>query len=92
MTLVSCPYRLLALIALAVALVGFGWVKGAEHVQAQWDAAIQQQSLQIAALRQKQAEATVKVVMMRPPQGLRSLPSPEPSSATTRPVMRTQNN
>ena len=62
MTLVSWPYRLLTLIALAAALVGFGWVKGAEHVQAQWDAAIQQQSLQVAALRQKQAEATVKVV------------------------------
>ena len=62
MTLVSWPYRLLALIALAIALLGFGWVKGAAHVQAQWDAAIQQQSLQVAALRQKQAEATVKVV------------------------------
>ena len=62
MTLISWPYRVLALIALAAALVGFGWVKGAEHVQAQWDAAVQQQSLQVAALRQKQAEATVKVV------------------------------
>ena len=62
MTLIAWPYRLLALIALAAALVGFGWVKGAEHVQSQWDAAIQQQSLQVAALRQKQAEATVKVV------------------------------
>ena len=62
MTLIAWPYRLLTLIALAVALVGFGWVKGAKHVQAQWDAAIQQQSLQVAALRQKQAEATVKVV------------------------------
>ena len=62
MTLIAWPYRLLALIALAVALVGFGWVKGAEHVQAQWDAAVQQQGLQVAALRQKQAEATVKVV------------------------------
>ena len=62
MTLIAWPYRLLALIALAVALLGFGWVKGAAHVQAQWDAAIQQQSLQVAARRQKQAEATVKVV------------------------------
>ena len=62
MTLIAWPYRLLALIALAVALVGFGWVKGAAHVQAQWDAAVQQQTLQVVALRQKQAEATVKVV------------------------------
>ena len=62
MTLIAWPYRLLALIALAVALLGFGWVKGAAHVQAQWDAAVQQRSLQVAAVRQKQAEATVKVV------------------------------
>ena len=62
MTLIAWPYRLLALIALAVALLGFGWVKGAAHVQAQWDAAVQQQTLQVVALRQKQAEATVKVV------------------------------
>ena len=62
MTLIAWPYRLLALLALAVVLVGFGWVKGAAHVQAQWDAAVQQQTLQVAAVRQKQAEATVKVV------------------------------
>ena len=62
MTLVSWPYRLLALIALAIALLGFGWVKGGAHVQAQWDAAIQQKSVQVGARRQKQAEVTVKVV------------------------------
>ena len=52
----------LAVAALAVALIGFGWIKGAGHVQAQWDAAAQQQTLQLAAVRQRQAEATVKVV------------------------------
>ena len=62
MSLIPWPYRLLALVLLAVALIGFGWVKGAEHVQAKWDAAIQQQTLQTAAIRQRQAEATVKVV------------------------------
>ena len=62
MTLVSWPYRVLAFLALSISLMGFGWFRGASHVQAQWDAAIQQQSLQIAALRQKQGEATVKVV------------------------------
>lgn len=36
MTLIPWPYRLLALALLAVTLIGFGWVKGAEHVQAQW--------------------------------------------------------
>ena len=62
MTVIPWPYRLLALALLAAALVGLGWIKGAEHVQARWDAAIQQQTLQVAATRQKQAEATVKVV------------------------------
>lgn len=62
MTLIPWPYRLLALAALGVALVGFGWIKGAGHVQAQWDAAIQQQTLQTAAARERQAQATVKVV------------------------------
>lgn len=52
MSLIPWPYRLLTLAALAVALIGFGWVKGAGHVQARWDAAVQQQTLQ----------ATVKVV------------------------------
>ena len=62
MTLIPWLYRLLVLPALAVALVGFGWIKGAGHVQAQWDAAVQQQTLQAASARQRQAEATVKVV------------------------------
>ena len=35
MTLIPWPYRLLALVLLTVTLIGFGWVKGAEHVQAQ---------------------------------------------------------
>ena len=62
MSVIPWPYRLLALVLDGVALIGFGWVKGAGHVQAQWDAAVQQQTLQVATARQKQAEATVKVV------------------------------
>lgn len=60
--MIPWPYRLLTLAALSVALGGFGWIKGASHVQAQWDAAIQQQALQAAAVRERQAQATVKVV------------------------------
>jgi len=62
MNLIPWPYRWLAIAALAVALIGFGWIKGAGHVQAQWDAAAQQQTLQTAAVRLRHAEATVKVV------------------------------
>lgn len=62
MSEIPWPYRLLALTALGVALIGFGWIKGASHVQARWDAAIQQQALQTAAIRERQAQATVKVV------------------------------
>ena len=62
MSVIPWPYRLLALIALAVALLGVGWVKGAAHVQAQWDAAVQKQTLQAAAVRERQAQVTVKVV------------------------------
>lgn len=62
LAIVPWPYRALALIALAAALLGFGWMKGAEHVQAKWDAATTEQSLSVARIKQKQAEATVQVV------------------------------
>ena len=60
--MIPWPYRLLALAALGLALVGFGWVKGAGHVQAQWDTAVQQQALQVATVGEEQAQATVEVV------------------------------
>ena len=62
MSLISWPYRWLALVLLAAALIGFGWIKGAGHVQAQWDTAVQNQTLQVAAIRERQAQATVNVV------------------------------
>jgi len=61
-SVIPWPYRLLALAALGLALVGFGWVKGAGHVQAQWDTAVQQQALQVATVGEEQAQATVEVV------------------------------
>ena len=60
--MIPWPYRLLALAALGLALVGFGWVKGAGHVQTKWDAAAQQQALQATAVREEQAQATVEVI------------------------------
>lgn len=62
MNLIPWPYRWLAVAALAAALIGFGWINGAGHVQAQWDAAVQKQTLQAAAVRERQAQATVKVI------------------------------
>jgi len=62
MSLIPWPYRWLALVVLGVALVGFGWIKGAGHVQAEWGAAAQEQNLQAATVRERQALATVKVV------------------------------
>ena len=62
MSVIPWPYRLLALAAFGLALVGFGWVKGAGHVQAQWDAAVKQDALQAAAVREEQAQATVEVI------------------------------
>lgn len=62
MSLISWPYRWLALVLLAAALIGFDWMKGAGHVQADWDAAIQEQNQQIAAIRKRHAQATVKVI------------------------------
>ena len=62
MSLISWPYRLLALAALGIALFGFGWLKGASHVQAQWDAATAAQQQAQAQVQIRQAEATVQVV------------------------------
>ncbi|GMU44574.1 MAG: hypothetical protein DYH17_15515 [Xanthomonadales bacterium PRO6] len=62
MSLIPWPYRWLALIALGVALFVFGWIKGAGHVQADWDAVVQERNRQAAAVREQQAQATVKVV------------------------------
>ena len=62
MSVISWPYRLLALAVLGIALVGFGWLKGASHVQAQWDAATTAQQLAQAQAQIRQAEATVQVV------------------------------
>lgn len=62
MTLVAWPYRVLILATFAATLLGFGWIKGAEHVQARWDAATEKLAQQAATERARQAEATVKVV------------------------------
>jgi len=55
-------YRLLALAALCIAVFGFGWLKGASHLQAQWDAATAAQQQAQAQVQTRQAEAIVQVI------------------------------
>lgn len=62
MSLIPWPYRLLALAALGIALFGFGWIKGASHVQTQWDAATAAQQQALAQVQTRQAQATVQIV------------------------------
>lgn len=62
MSVIAWPYRLLTLAALCTALFGFGWLKGANHVQAQWDAATAKQQQAQAQAQTRQAETTIQVV------------------------------
>jgi len=62
LSLVPVPYRILILTLLAATLFGLGWLKGADHVQGQWDAATGKKALQVATVEKDQAEATVQVV------------------------------
>jgi hypothetical protein len=61
-TAISWPYRLLALAVIGIALFGFGWLKGASHVQAQWDAATAAQQQAQAQAQIRQTQASVQVV------------------------------
>ena len=60
--MIAWPYRLLALAALCIAVFSFGWLKGANHVQAQWDAATAKQQQAQAQAQTRQAETTIQVV------------------------------
>lgn len=55
-------WKLLAVVAVALALLAIGWSSGAAHVQDKWDAEKQAQALAAAQTGQHQAEATVQVV------------------------------
>lgn len=61
-SVIPLPYRILFMVLFAAFLVGAGWMKGAAHVQAEWDAETVKQSLTVARVEKVQAEATVKVV------------------------------
>lgn len=59
---IPLPYRIIGGLLLLAVVFALGWHKGSSHVQAQWDAAIIEQSLQVAQAQKKQADATVQVV------------------------------
>lgn len=61
-SIVPLPYRILFMAVIAAALFGFGWLKGAGHVQAEWDAEVVKQSLTAARIEKDRAQATVQVV------------------------------
>lgn len=52
----------LALAALVTAAAGWGWVKGADSVQAQWAAERAAQTISVLRVQVKQAEVTERVV------------------------------
>jgi hypothetical protein len=56
--LIPWPYRLLAIAALAVALLGFGWVKGASHEQAKNEAKEQAQAIKNVRIETQQKAKT----------------------------------
>lgn len=62
LSLIPLPYRILAVALIAAAIAATGWVNGAAHVQAKWDAAVVKQSLTTARVEKAQAESTVKIV------------------------------
>lgn len=62
LTIVPWYYKLGALALVGIALIGFGWVEGAGHVQNKWNAQKQEVLIKTITIEAKQAEATVKVV------------------------------
>ena len=62
LTIIPWYYRALILAALAVAVAGFGWIKGAAHVQARWQAEQLAQAVATSEQQARQAQATVEVV------------------------------
>lgn len=58
---VPLPYRLLALGLLSAALLAFGWVKGATHVQRDWDASKADQAIQNAKIQTQRKDKTTEI-------------------------------
>ena len=61
-SLVPFPYRVLALIALALSLMGYGWLKGAQHGEAKLDAYKVANDKAVLAQVNKAAEASANLM------------------------------
>jgi len=55
-------WKPIAVVLVALAIFGCGWIEGAGHVQTEWDAEHQALALEASRQAQHQAEATVQVV------------------------------
>lgn len=55
-------YRALAALSIVAALVGIGWMNGANHVQDKWDEAKLSETTFATVIRYKQADSTVQIV------------------------------
>ncbi|MDB5966695.1 MAG: hypothetical protein JWQ72_3195 [Polaromonas sp.] len=59
--LVPLPYRIAALALLAVALMGWGWLKGAQHEQLKYEGILAKAQAQVVRVQGKQAAVTAAV-------------------------------
>lgn len=61
MNLIPWYYRWLAMVLLAAALVAFGWVKGAENVQQQWDTQASADKIVVAKVKAVKTAKTQEI-------------------------------
>lgn len=61
LALVPFPYRLLAILALAAGLLGFGWVKGATHENGVWEARVAKERAQAEEADHHHADAISRI-------------------------------
>lgn len=62
LTSIPAIYRILAVLAFLSSVFFYGMTTGRGQIQAQWDAAAAKQTAQIVDLKERQADASIKVV------------------------------
>lgn len=59
--LIPWPCRMLVIAGLIAACIGYGWIKGADHVQTKWNAEQQVQAVRVVRIQAKQTQATQEI-------------------------------